>query len=116
MASEYAVKSGETISDVVINATGTLVNLDQVLEDNAFDTWTPDLTPGQLIFISDACQIDSNALRQLQTYPICNMSITDIYDQIEGIFEQLNGTWILSTGFWNVHAVWTATGLWKFPQ
>lgn len=112
MASTYIVKTGESIWDVVINATGTLANLDQVLEDNGFLDWTPDLLPGQAIVISDAVTIDANAFRQLQTYPICNTSTQDIDDQIETIFDELDDDWILSTGRWNGNAVWKADGLW----
>lgn len=115
MASNYSVKPGETIGDVVLNATGSIVNWDQILEDNGFDDWTPDLAPGQQIAIGDELQIDANPLRQLQQYPLCNISTMDVYAQIEGIFEQLTGRWILSTGRWDGSAVWTATGLWETP-
>ena len=116
MASTYIVRPGETISDVVINATGTLANLNQVLDDNGFDDWTPDLVPGQAIIISDAVTLDANALRQLQSYPVCNASLEGIDDQIDAIFEELSGNWILTTGHWDVNALWLPTGTWNFAN
>lgn len=115
MASIYIVKPGESLWDVVINATGTLANLNQVLDDNGFDDWTPDLVPGAQIIISDDVVIDSNALQQFGNYPVCNTSSNGVEAQIESIFDELAGTWILSTGLWNGNAVWTAAGLWLTP-
>lgn len=112
MASVYITKPGESISDVVLNATGTLANLDQVLTDNNLMDWTPALVPGTPITISDAVTIDANALRQLQAYPVCNTSIQGIFDKIETIFDELAGLWILSTGRWDGNALWKADGLW----
>lgn len=113
MTSTYIVQPGESIFDVVLNATGTLANLDQVLTDNNFEDWTPDLVPGAAIIISDAVTIDANALRQLLSYPVCNTSLQGIDDQIQVIFDELSGNWILSTGFWNPDALWLPTGVWN---
>lgn len=115
MASTYTIRPGESLWDAIINATGSLVNLDQVLDDNGFDDWTPDLPAGTVIIISDAVALDSNALQQFGSYPVCNTSLNGVEGQIEAIFDELDGTWILSTGYWDGNAVWTADGLWLTP-
>ena len=108
----YQVQQGESINDVVINATGTLANLNQVLSDNSFSDWNPDLQAGQEIIISDLVTMDSNALLQLNQYPVCNNVSEGIYAQIESIFEELSNLWILSTGFWNDDAPWNDSKTW----
>jgi len=115
MSSIYTVRPGDTITDVVLNATGTLVNWDAILEANGFTDWTPQLSAGQLIIIPDTVQLDQNALRQLKVYPLSNFSVSGIAAQIKGIFDLLGNNWILETGLWNGNAVWTANGVWKDP-
>jgi len=113
MSSIYTVKPGETIVDVCENSTGSLVNLDAILAANDFDSWTPDLLAGQQIIIPDGIQNDANALRQLITYPICNNSVSNIDDQINAIFGELAGNWILKDGFWNDNGIWIDTAQWQ---
>lgn len=109
----YLVKAGESISDVVINATGSLVNLDKVLNANNFTTWTPVLTAGQPVLIPDTVEIDQNALRDALAYPKCNTSVNDVFDQIAQIWQIMSDNWILTTGFWNDIAVWKDNKFWK---
>ena len=47
----YVVRGGETIKDVVINATGTIDNWDVILTANDFTDWVPSLIVGQKIII-----------------------------------------------------------------
>lgn len=112
MAFNYIVKAGETIGDVVMNATGSFNNLNVVLDANAFNTWTPDLLAGQSVLIPDIAAIDQNTQRQLTSYPACNISVNDIFSQIDTIIGQLTDNWILATGFWNDNALWIDTKNW----
>lgn len=111
--STYAVKVGETITDVVVNATGNLDNWDVILTANGFEDWTPQLVAGQLVQIpDDLVVVDQNAQRQLATYPICNSAVSNILDQIDQIVGLLTDNWILATGFWNDNALWIDTKTW----
>ena len=47
----YKVNGNEEIRDVLLNATGTIVNWEEVLNNNSFEDWNPDLTTDELIFI-----------------------------------------------------------------
>jgi phage tail protein X len=112
--STYTVKPGETITDVVINSTGNIDNWDAILTANNFADWTPQLAAGQIIQIPDALvSVDQNVLRGVQQYPICNASVPDVYDQIDDIVNTLEDNWILSTGYWNVNALWLLNGTWN---
>lgn len=122
--SPYIVKAGESIWDVCLNSCGALVigsvgdpsyfnNLDAILTANGMTDWTPILTAGMAIIIPNTVSIDSNALQQLLTYPVCNNSVSDVLDQIQTIFATLGNNWILSTGIWNGDALWLADGIWN---
>lgn len=102
----YTVKPGESIGDVVMNSTGSLLNWDAVLTANGFTDWTPTLFAGQVLTIPDNVQVDANTRRQLQSYPACNNISTDIFGKIEIVFSLIRDYWILSTSFWNDNAVW----------
>jgi hypothetical protein len=113
----YIVKQGESINDVVINATGTLGspdinNLDLVLEANGFTDWTPVLIAGSAVIIPDGVFMDLNALRQFNTYPSVNNLTDDILNKINVIFGLLEDLWILTTTFWNDVATWKDTKTW----
>ena len=108
----YIVQPGESIWDVTVNATGTLAGLDAVLDANGFTDWTPDLVAGSSVIIPNAAVLDLNALRQIQTYKICNTSVNDIATKINTIFEILKNFWILTTGFWNDDALWIDKDFW----
>lgn len=110
--SAYIIKQGETITDVVGNSTGNIDNWDAILTANGFDDWTPQLVAGQAIQIPDNLDVDQNTQRQLATYPICNTSVNDVYDQIDAIVALLTDNWILATGFWNDNALWFDTKNW----
>lgn len=118
MSSIYPVQPGQSIWDVTLNTCGALVvgdvnNLDEILQANWLLDWTPNLSPGQLITIPDSVSIDINALQQLQLYPVCNSSVSNYLDQINGIFDTLADNWILSTGIWNGDALWLGDGIWN---
>eukprot|EP01037_Dinobryon_pediforme_P011474 gene11474-11570_t len=71
----YVVQYGETIGDVIFNATGNIGNWSLILEANGFDTWTPVLNAGDVIIIPDTVVNDLNTLRQLADYPANNASV-----------------------------------------
>lgn len=106
------VQEGESLWDICLNATGTLANLDLILDANGFDTWTPVLAGGQAIIIPDTVTNDNNTLRELQTYPLCNNANTDTAAKIAVIFDILGNNWILANGFWNDDAIWIDTKTW----
>ena len=111
MSSVYIAKQGMSINDVVLNATGSLVNLDAVLTANNFTDWTPNLSIGQSITIPDGLTIDLNVTRQLATYPAVNNLTDAILSDINTIFDTLP-LWILYTGFWNDAGLWVDTAVW----
>jgi len=83
MPSIYTTKQGETITDVLINATGTINNWELVIDANDFDTWTPILIAGQSIIIPDSVEIQTNILNSLAGNLACNnLQITDFDDQL----------------------------------
>lgn len=113
MAFNYIVKVGETIGDIVMNATGSFSNWDIILTANGFTDWTPLLYAGQSVFIPDNVAVDQNTKRQLASYPASNISVNDVYDKIDAIIAQLNDNWILETGSWNDNAIWIDTKQWQ---
>lgn len=112
MSNFYIVKPGETIGDVVLNSTGSFSNWDIILEANAFDNWTPEVISGQKILIPDTVNKDQNTLRQLSSYPACNISINDVLNKIAEVFDIIFNNWILETGNWNDKAIWIDSKSW----
>ena len=84
----YTVREGETILDVAVNATGSPVNLEAILDANNFDTWTPALTPGQVIIIPDNVEIQPNNLQDLKSYPVCDAGFLP-FDQFDALTQAL---------------------------
>ena len=86
--SNYIVNISETITDVLLNSTGTIGNVSNInnwqliLDANNFDSWTPILTAGQIIIVPDSVQIQTNVLKDLQNNKACNnKTITQEYFQ-----------------------------------
>jgi hypothetical protein len=109
----YKVRYGETITDVILNATGNIINWEDILFQNEFD-WVPKLIAGQLVAIPQSVESDLNAYRALTKYPVNNNSENNVYEQIDAIFELLNGSnnWILADSFWNDFGQWYDTSFW----
>jgi hypothetical protein len=111
--SNYVVKQGESILDVVLNATGSYANWDTFLTENELEDWTPDLIPGRSLKVPQVLVVnDLNTKRQLEIYPACNAADTDVIQKIEDIYDVLNNNWILSTGFWDDQKVWIDSKTW----
>lgn len=113
MSSVYIVKQGESITDVVLNSTGSKLNLDAVLTANGFTDWTPILITGQSVKIPSGLAVDANTKRQLEKYPAVNSVTTDVYAKIDGVFGLMADNWILTTGYWNDDYVWKDNRLWR---
>lgn len=111
--SYYEVLFGNTIGDVVLNSTGKIDNWQAILDANNLD-WNPQLTAGQLIAIPSTVDMDLNAFRALQEFPVNNNGENDIYNQINTIFDILSGAdrWILATSYWNDYGIWIDTSFW----
>lgn len=77
----YVVKDGETISDVVMNTTGTIDNWETILTVNGFGEWVPQLTAGQQILIS-YLDLQQNNIFEFTKYPLCNNAPSDLNSQI----------------------------------
>ena len=79
----YIVRNGESIADVVLNATGNIQNWKVILETNGFSEWTPILHAGQIIIIPDTVIMQPNSKAILDDYPSNNNSkAADLDDQI----------------------------------
>jgi hypothetical protein len=66
----YLVKQGELISDVAINACGSVAALEDILNLNEFSEWTPELLPGQILEVPAV--IDSDIQKYMALYPANN--------------------------------------------
>lgn len=84
----YTVKQGETILDVVVNSTGSPLNLQTILDANNIDTWTPQLTAGQVLVIPDNVEIQQNNLLELKRHPVCDAGFLP-YDQFDALTKAL---------------------------
>jgi hypothetical protein len=108
----YTVKEGEGINDVVLNSTGSIVNLDLILTANSFTDWSPKLTAGQILQIPLTVKFDYNTLNQLKVYPAANNLTDNIISKIVTLWNTIANYWILTTGFWNDSATWIDTDFW----
>ena len=86
----YIVKEGETIYDVCYNANGSLYALDENLARNDFDTYTPDLSEGQQLEVSDIVR-NNAAVNTAQEHPFNSTTIpeNDLKKQLYDIKKQL---------------------------
>jgi hypothetical protein len=84
--SNYIAKQGETITDIVINSTGSIDNWEAILTANSCTTWTPTITGGSVWVIPDTVVVQNNTLRELQKYPASNApEINDLFTQISNL-------------------------------
>lgn len=110
----YITRVHETVGDAVLNGSGSIENWSLILDANQFDTWTPVFYVGEKVAIPSTVNMNLNNFRALNEYPANNFSIPDINEQINAIFELMNGDpWLLATGRWRGEGIWTANGIWK---
>jgi hypothetical protein len=70
---DYIVKQGETITDICLNATGSINNWEAILKANNFTDWNTILQVGQSVYIPDDTVVNqSNNILLFQKYPACN--------------------------------------------
>jgi hypothetical protein len=88
----YTVSQGETIVDVILNATGTLDNWETILNANGFTDWNPTLYVGQEIII-EYLDLQNNNIIQFLSYPLNNDSgINDLDEQISNLISNFDTT------------------------
>jgi hypothetical protein len=78
----YTVKQGESIADVAMNSTGSILNWDLICIENELTSWTQALTAGQVLVIPSTVVTQQNVLSDLSVFPICNNTVADIDTQI----------------------------------
>ena len=89
--SKYIVRNGESLSDVCLNATGSLNNWSAILSANGFLTWTPTLLAGQSIIIPDSGIMQPGVKNILGLYPSNNRSIAaDLSSQINDLINSIS--------------------------
>lgn len=88
----YIVKNGEEIRDILINATGSEINWEKVLNDNDFEEWNPIVIKQQQILISELNELQTNILGIVSNRPINNSpSISDYDEQIKELIDSFTG-------------------------
>lgn len=85
----YTINQGETIGDAVLNSTGIIGNWDSILTANYFDNWCPNLYAGLTLQIPDTVETNTQNLSELGSYAANNLSVADVYVQIDAIFTLL---------------------------
>lgn len=87
----YIAKAGDTLMDVCYNTTGSLRALNEIINANGFDTYTPSIAAGQVIEVPDVVY-NSEAVLVANTRAFNSTSIpdSDLNDQIE-LLEYLTG-------------------------
>ena len=94
--SNYIVRQGETITDAILNATGDISFLDEVLTLNSLSDWNPELTIGQVLLIPDIA-FDLEIISDLNLYPANNYSVYGLLDLMNTILLILQENSIINT-------------------
>lgn len=84
---DYVVKGGETIYDVCINANGSLYALDENLDLNDLDSYTPTLYAGQRLTVSDIVR-NNAATEVMEEHPLNSVSIPDA--DLNALFDEIS--------------------------
>lgn len=92
---DYVVKGGETIYDVCINANGSLYALDENLDLNGLDSYTPTLYAGQRLTVSDIVR-NNAATEVMEEHPLNSVSIPDA--DLNALFDELAPNFITAEG------------------
>lgn len=108
----YSMKEGETITDMLLNTTGDLVNWDIITNTNEFGTWTPELQTNQKVLNANEITQNNN-ISLFKRYPLCNnLNIGDLNDKIDDLINNFANVWILRTGYWDDSGLWVDTANW----
>lgn len=82
----YKVKSGDTLMDVCYNTTGSLRAINDIMNANGFDTYTPQLEAGRIIEVPDVVY-NSEAVSVADARPFNSASLP--FDNLNMQMEQL---------------------------
>lgn len=82
----YKVKSGDTLMDVCYNTTGSLRAINDIMNANGFDTYTPQLEAGRIIEVPDVVY-NSEAVSVADARPFNSASLP--FDKLSMQMEQL---------------------------
>lgn len=82
----YKVKSGDTLMDVCYNTTGSLRAINDIMNANGFDTYTPQLEAGRIIEVPDMVY-NSEAVSVADARPFNSASLP--FDNLNQQMEQL---------------------------
>lgn len=82
----YKVKSGDTLMDVCYNTTGSLRAINDIMNANGFDTYTPQLEAGRIIEVPDVVY-NSEAVSVADARPFNSASLP--FDNLSMRMEQL---------------------------
>lgn len=82
----YKVKSGDTLMDVCYNTTGSLCAINDIMNANGFDTYTPQLEAGRIIEVPDVVY-NSEAVSVADARPFNSASL--LFDNLSFQMEQL---------------------------
>jgi hypothetical protein len=85
----YVVKYGETLLDVCYNATGAITAIDQIMDANGFDTYTPTLYPGQVLTVPDVIY-NSDAVHAANIRPFnnsCGIETDELHGMIDSVVD-----------------------------
>lgn len=82
----YKVKSGDTLMDVCYNTTGSLRAINDIMNANGFDTYTPQLEAGRIIEVPDVVY-NSEAVSVADARPFNSASLP--FDNLNTQMEQL---------------------------
>jgi phage tail protein X len=82
----YKVKSGDTLMDVCYNTTGSLRAINDIMNANGFDTYTPQLEAGRIIEVPDVVY-NSEAVSVADARPFNSASLP--FDKLNKQMEQL---------------------------
>lgn len=82
----YKVKSGDTLMDVCYNTTGSLRAINDIMNANGFDTYTPQLEAGRIIEVPDVVY-NSEAVSVADARPFNSASLP--FDNLNQQMEQL---------------------------
>lgn len=87
----YTVRYGETLLDVCYNTTGAITSIDAIMDANGFDTYTPELTPGQVLEVPDVVY-NSDAVHVANIRPFnsaCGIEDDDLHGMIDGATDDM---------------------------
>lgn len=87
----YTVRYGETLLDVCYNTTGAITAIDAIMDANGFDTYTPELTPGQVLEVPDVVY-NSDAVHVANVRPFnsaCGIEDDDLHGMIDGATDDM---------------------------